>query len=204
MKKQLIITIFFITSVCYAEPQRGRMGGSRSFQNNSNQSQVRKVTAFSASKAAGIFYYDVSKILKKLKVKDQAIKTKVSSSLREYNRNVKAIEKTNKDDFEDLNAVMKIARTAPRGNQSSNNSNQNMIFGVRKRISEVIRPIKSKIISLEVNLNERLKLLLDENQFKKFTKYQNKKKENLMPKRPSSRQNSNSQIQRRGGQRGGF
>ena len=204
MKRIFFIAFLLIPSLLYTMPQRGGGMRGRSSQNNDRQTEASKIKEFSAAEASGIFYYDVPKVLKKLKIKDDAIKIQVRRSLRTYNFKVKEIALFNKENFDDLNAIMKIARSANRSKTNFQNNNQNKGLNVRKKVGEIIRPIRSKIITLEENLNENLVLVLSEKQYKKWFKYQKGIKENMQPKRPNRNQNNTSQSQRRGGQRRGF
>ena len=204
MKKIVFIATLLISSLIYAEPQRGGGMRGRTSQDNDRQPEARKIKEFSAAEAAGIFYYDVPKVLKKLKIKDNAIKAQVRRSLRTYNFKVKQIALLKKENFEDLNAIMKTARSANRSNTSFENNNQDKGPNVRQKVGEVIRPIRTKIITLEETLNDSLIAVLSEKQNKKWIKYQKDIKEDLKPKRPNRNQNNNSRNQRRGGQRRGF
>ncbi|WP_334057201.1 hypothetical protein [Polaribacter sp. P097] len=203
MNKILFITLILFSSICLAAPQRGGMGG-RSLQNNTGQPQARAIKAFDASEVAGIFYYDISKVVKKLKIKDDAVATQVRKSLRNYNFKVKEIALINKENFDDLNAIMKTARKANRPDVTIENNNQNNNPNIREKVGEIIRPIRAKISVLEETLNAELAAVLSEKQDKKWIKYQESIKEDMKPKRPNRNQNSNNQNQRRGGQRRGF
>lgn len=202
MKKIFFNAFLLLSSLLYAEPQRGEMGG-RNSQINS-QPEVRKIKEFNAAEVAGIFYYDVPKVLRKLKIKDNSVDTQVRNSLRTYNVKVKEIAFLNKENFDDLNAIMKTASSANRINTGSANNNQNNGINLRKKVSELIRPIRTKIISLEENLNKSLNAVLNEKQLKKWIKYQKGIKEGMLPKRPARNQNNTSRNQRGGGQRRGF
>ena len=203
MNKIIFIALILFSSICLAAPQRGGMGG-RSPQNNTGQPQARAIEVFDASEVAGIFYYDISKVVKKLKIKDDAVATQVRKSLRNYNFKVKEIALINKENFDDLNAIMKTARTANRPDVTIENNNQNNNPNIREKVGGIIRPIRAKISTLEETLNAELTTVLSEKQDKKWIKYQESIKEDMKPKRPNRNQNNNNQNQRRGGQRRGF
>lgn len=203
MKKIFFNAFLSFSSLLYAEPQRGGGMGGRNSQINS-QPEVRKIKEFNAAEVAGIFYYDVPKILRKLKIKEDSVATQVRNSLRTYNIKVKEIAFLNKENFEDLNAIMKTARSANRINTGFAKNNQNNGINLRKKVSELIRPIRSKIITLEENLNKSLNAVLKEKQLKKWIKYQKGIKEAMIPKRPTRNQNNTSRNQRGVGQRRGF
>ncbi|WP_296635512.1 hypothetical protein [Polaribacter sp.] len=204
MKRIFFMAFLLIPSLLYTMPQRGGGMRGRSSQNNDRQTEVSKIKEFNAAETAGIFYYDVPKVVKKLKIKDGSIKTKLTRFLRTYNFKVKEIALLNKENFDDLNVIMKITRSSNRSSNSFQNNNQNKVPNVRQKISEIIRPIRIKIIALEENLNESLVVVLSEKQNKKWFKYQKGIKENMQPKRPNRRQNNTTQDQRRGVQRRGF
>lgn len=203
MNKILFIALILFSSICLAAPQRGGMGG-RSPQNNTGQPEARAIKAFDASEVAGIFYYDISKVVKKLKIKDDVVATQVRKSLRNYNFKVKEIALINKQNFDDLNAIMKTARTANRPDVTIENNSQNNNPNIREKVGGIIRPIRVKISTLEETLNAELAAVLSEKQDKKWIKYQESIKEDMKPKRPNRNQNNNNQNQRRGGQRRGF
>lgn len=73
--------------------------------------------------------------------------------------------------------------------------------GLRKRIEEVIRPIREQIYDSEKHLNKTLNELLSEKQNDKWLKYQIKKKKSLEVKRTNRENRPNSRQNNRGGRR---
>ncbi len=103
MKKKLFILLLLLSVTIYA--QRPQNGGGRSPQNQQGE-QTQKAKKFKASDAVGLFYYDIDEVVKKLKVKDDALRNKVSKVLRDYNHKIKEISFLNSEKFDSLDAVV--------------------------------------------------------------------------------------------------
>ncbi|WP_298880987.1 hypothetical protein [uncultured Polaribacter sp.] len=189
MKKILFILIAFLTLNVFAQPPggRGRRGDGQGPSSNNNQ----KAQKFNASNVAGIFYYDIEKAIKKTKVKKEEKQLSVKKIIKNYNLKIKEISFLNSQKFSDLNLVV---------NSGSKNILPEERMKMRKKVNEIIRPIRDEIHELEKELNNNLEEILTEKQFKKWLKYQKKQKENLMPKRV---QNGQGQRQRQGGMNNG-
>lgn len=214
MKNIFLIALLLFNFGFYAQGQRGGNGGGRQQQNQNRQQggEKREVKEFKASEAAGVFYYDVEKVVKKIKVKDESTKNKVKTALNNYNFKVKEIAFLNSDKFNDLDEVMKTMKGSNRGqlNRNENNDDEdlenpitNKKEGIRGKVQNVIRPIRSEIRENEKILNETLEGILSKKQNKKWLTYQEKIKEELAPKKPQ-RDNNGGQQQRGNRQRGGF
>jgi hypothetical protein len=176
MKRILIVLIAFASSTFFA--QRHGTGGGRRLQiQDSLSNQKQKVKKFSSSDVAGIFYYDIEEIINKLKLKDETKQGVVSKALTNYNFKIKEISFLNSKKFLDfdlaVNSVMK-------GND------REASLEMRKKVGEIIGPIKVEIHENEKELNQTLKSILSEKQQKKWLKYQKKMKESLQPKKPDT------------------
>ena len=211
MRKIFLFTVLFSCFSFFAQGQRGGNGGGRSPQNQNRQGgEEREVKEFNASDVAGIFYYDIKKVIKKLKVKDKKTQNKVKKALKDYNFKIKEIAFLNSDKFNGLNEVMKTLKGTDRrqGNRNDDNDLENPVTnkreGIRGKIQNIIRPVRNEIRGHEEILNETLENVLSEKQNMKWIKYQKKQKEELMPKRPERNQNNNGQRQRGNGQQRRF
>ncbi len=181
MKNLYFIAILFLSVNFYAQSPRGNKG---------NKQQNQKPKEFKASEAAGLFYYDIDKIIKKLKVKDDEAKQKITKAIRNYNFQIKKIALLNSTKFNDLNLIM----------NSRQKGQENKDDNFREKIQEVIRPIRQEVHLEEEKLNEELETLLDVKRNKKWLKYQKKKKQSLAPKKLNNqRKPSNRQQGMRGG-----
>lgn len=191
MKKIIAIILMLQSIVFYAQFR----GGNRPQQNQQNQ-QNRKPVKFDASKAAGIFYYDVDVVVKKIKIKKKVLKDSVINALKKYNQKTRNISFANSEKFKEIDA---IAESMPKGRSDSSNENGIDRKEIRRNINKLIRPIRGEIKENELELNNLLEALLSEKQNKKWLKYQEKKKKSLQPKRPTRPNTSNSK--RRNGNR---
>lgn len=171
MKQILIVLVMLISLTVFGQPPGG--GGQ---QNRGNQPGSQKeVLKFNASDAAGIFYYDTQEVVKKAKVKDQELQSKINNALKIYNHNIRQIAFVNTEKFDELDVIMNnidkqsFSQPAEEGNNT------------REKIGLVIRPIRAEIKVCEIELNKTLESFLTEKQLKKWFKYQKKKKESLFP-----------------------
>ncbi|WP_158838409.1 hypothetical protein [Polaribacter sp. L3A8] len=186
MKKILLIVILFLTFNIAAQRSRG---GGRQQSQNPELNQTKEVKKLTAKDIAGIFYYDVDKVIKKVKLKDDDKQYTVTKALRNYNFKIKEILFLNATKFSDLDLLM---NSISKGKDNENSRN------IREKVRKVIRPIKDSVHKNEKELNEILKGILSEKQDKKWLKYQKNIIESLQPKRP---QNNNSERPNRGGGR---
>ncbi|WP_298778690.1 hypothetical protein [uncultured Polaribacter sp.] len=193
MKKIFYFAILLLNFSLYAQPPGGNGGVQRSgsMQNQQDDRDHKKPKEFKSSEAAGLFYYEIDKVLKKLKIKNDDSKYKVSKALREYNFKIREISFLNSEKLSDLDLVI---NSFPK--RDDNESRREM----RVKVDEVIRPIRDEVHENEIKLNNDLESLLSEKQNKKWLKYQKKKKESLKPKKSENRNNQNS---RPSGGRGG-
>lgn len=200
MKKSFLILLLLVSSISFSQGQRGGVGGGRQQQNQNRQGGEREIKEFSASDAAGIFYYDTKKVIKKIKVKDKGLINTVKKALMNYNFKVKEIAFINSEKFKDLDVLMKSMRGNQRGRPNRNDNNNSNINnsidnnpsnkegGLRQKVGKVIRPVRNEIRENEEELNNVLENVLSEKQHKKWLKYQEKIKKSLEPERPD-RQN---------------
>ena len=177
----LIFTLYSLSSFA----QRPNRGGQRN-----NLVKQERAPKFDAVKRAGIFYYNIENVIKKVTGKKNPQNEKITTTLKEYNKKVKEIASLNSKKLSDLNAIVNSMSKGNVGNRK----------GMIKRVNEVVRPLREQIRSNEKILNDSFEELLSEKLNKKWLKYQNKKKKSLEPKRPNRRNEANSN-QGRGGQR---
>ena len=199
MKNIFIVLIIFLTFNLYAQPPGGG-GGRRSQGQNPQSEQSQEVKKFSASDAAGLFYYDIEKVVKKIKVKDEKSQYAVKKALRNYNFRIKEILFLNSENLSGLDLVIsslpkpsKEERNQSSEDKSAENNDR------RKIIGNIIGPIRKEVKVHETELNQILEDILSEKQQKKWLKYQKSKKESLLPKKAQNRGNQNSRQS--GGQR---
>ena len=142
MKRLFLITLLFANFGFYAQGQRGGNRGGRPHQNQNRQGgEQREIKEFKASDVAGIFYYDIKKVIKKIKVKDKETQNKVKKALKDYNFKVKEIAFLNSEKFNDLDEVMKTMKGAQRRLGNRNNDDY-----------DLENPVTNKKEELEVKL----------------------------------------------------
>tara|TARA_R110002073_G_scaffold15953_1_gene62056 strand:- start:12275 stop:12838 length:564 start_codon:yes stop_codon:yes gene_type:complete len=185
--KKIIVIILVLCNVSLSGQRRNRGG-----QNN-NAAKQQEAPKFDAAKRAGLFYYDIEEVVKKVlgKKENPLQKGKFLSALKKYNDKVKETASLNSKKISDLNAIVNSMSRGKIGDRT----------GLRKRINEVVGPIRGQIIDAEKDLNTSLKELLSEKQHSKWLKYQIKKKKSLAPKRPNRENRTNSRQGNRGGRR---
>ena len=173
MKKLLFILITFLSFNLFAQPPGG--GGQRGQNTESNK--VKEIRKFSANDAAGIFYYDIDEVIKKIKVKDDDKKYAVTKAFRNYNFKIKEISFLNTEKFADLDIFV---------NSLSKEKDSEANKEIREKVREAIRPIKDSVHQKEKELNEVLLTILSEKQYNKWLKYQKQKVESLQPQKPQN------------------
>lgn len=142
-----------------------------------NAQEPPKMLKYNAKNAANIFYYNIDKIPKKIKVKSEALKKITTKELRNYNSKIKNISFLN---FQELRELEVLVNTI--GEQSR--TNPDLRRKLRKNIEMVILPIRDSVAKFEETINSAFKTVLSKKQYKKWIKYQKNVKRELLPKRP--------------------
>jgi len=176
MKKLILVVTLLISSILIAQRQNGQ-----------------KAQTFDASKVVGIFYYEEDKAIKKIKIKQKALKYSVKKAIISYNSKIKEISFLKNAE---LKGVTELVNATKKG------TNREALLGFRARVNKVLSPIRASIQEVEKQLNKNLKEQLSKKQFKNWLKFQKKKKRELAPKareverrnKPQSRTNT---VQRR-------
>lgn len=191
MKQSLTLVFLFCFTLAFAQfPNAGmqRRGG------NPNQMKSYK---FDAKNQAGIFYYDIDKVIKKVKVKDDLNKNKVSKVLRDYNHKIKELHFLESEKLTGIdNAIQTMMKIA------KENGDRESMKEVRQNSRKALRPIREKVMNYERELNDSLEKILTDKQQKRWLKYQKKEKDKLKPKTPRNQNNMNRSRMQRGGRRG--
>ena len=92
---------------------------------------------FNAEKAAGIYQYDIEKVIKKLKIIDDSAKVKISESLIDYNNKMYELSALHSATFQKLEADFdRNVQIAMR------NRDRNQMNGVKAEIQRIIPPIR--------------------------------------------------------------
>jgi transcriptional regulator of met regulon len=106
---------------------------------------------FNAEKAAGIFQYDIEKVIKKLKIIDDSTKSKVTESLNHYNSKMYELSILHAATFQKLEADFdRNVQIAMR------NRDRNQMNGVKAEIQRIIPPIRLQVQNEEKFLNNAM------------------------------------------------
>lgn len=160
--------------------------------------EAPKMPKFNAKNSANIFYYELDEVVEKIKIKKDEIESATKKSLRIYNNKIKDISFLNFQKLNDLDLIVNSL-------SEQAYSDRELVLNVRKKIQEIITPIRDSINKNEKALNATLKDVLSKKQFKKFIRYQKEKKKSLRPKPPKqNQQNSSPMRNNRGNRRGGM
>lgn len=126
---------------------------------------------FNAVEAAGLIKYDSDKVIKKLKIQKDSVKTLVSKYIQTYNQEIDNLifihGNTLKELENEFDRNVKIA---------FQNRDRSQMDGVKAKIKQTIPPIRYEVNEFEKALNERLAQILTEKENKKWLKYQKSKK----------------------------
>ncbi|MCG1036993.1 hypothetical protein [Polaribacter sargassicola] len=169
MKNMLFIAMLLVSVQFYAQPPGGGRGGSGQNLQGTN----REVREFKASDVAGIIYYNEKEVIKKLKIKEEDKKLLMSKELQNYNSKIKEISFLNSETFTELNVVVKAAMSS---------GNRETAMKMRKKVEEIIKPVREEVSLHEEELNKNIESILSEKQLKKWLKYQSNKKSSLQPR----------------------
>lgn len=194
MKKIIFINFLFLTIYFNAQPPNG--SGSMMRSPNRDLNTNEKPREFNASKVAGIFYYNIKKTLKKLKVKDNKLEATIGNYLKDYNNKVQNLALLNTEKFLVLNELMKNSRSFQNRDETNANETHTGKVNMRQQIRTVISPVRKEIKTFEYDLNTNMEVILSEKQFNKWLKYQKSIKDDLKPTRQ--------QFKRRDSGNGGF
>lgn len=174
MKKSLFLIILLFQSVLSFAQMQGQKSGQ-------GQTSMPK---FNAKNVAGILKYDEVKIYKKLGIKDNDLKKNIYKPLSVYNKKVDEIIFLNTPKLEKIEREVNLQREIAMANKD-----RQAMMGIMDEAKKEIAPIKKMIIEANKILNEQLKIILSEKQYKKWLKYQANKKKALKPQNQSGTNN---------------
>jgi len=121
---------------------------------------------FNAFEKAGIEKYDSEKVIKKLKITDETFKNKVTKHIQIYNQEMDNLLLIHGNTLENLEKEfdknVKIA---------IQNRDRSQMNGVKAKIGNIIPPIRLEVQKHKDVLNEDMKVLLTEKQYKKWLRY---------------------------------
>ena len=126
---------------------------------------------FNAIEVAGLTKYDSDKVLKKLKITDDSIKSKVIQKINSYNIEIDSLLLLHAGTLENLEKEFDINVKI-----AFQNRDPGQMDGVKAKIKQIIPPIRFEMYEFEKVLNEGIAQILTEKENKKWIKYQERKK----------------------------
>jgi len=182
--------ILFLILVIQASLFYGQQGGE----------ERPKPPKFSASDRCGIIYFESEEVAENIKVKPDTDRFyDMAKALRNYNNKVKEVAFLNSNNFKELDLMINEALNAT-GEPKKEDLDPKVIEKKRKKSEELFKTLpetRKKIIKYAIALNEKLKVVLKEKQYKKWLKYQKKKRKSLIPERPNAN-SDNGRLSRSG------
>lgn len=163
-----------------------------------NAQEGPELPKYNAKNAANLFYYNLSEVPEKIKVKKDIIENKTLKALRNYNSKVKKLSFLNTPELTDLEVTINTL-----GKQLY--TNRDLAENIRTKIETLVIPLRDSVAGYEKILNDTLQSFLSKRQFKKWLKYQKARKRELLPERPKRKNNNATppSMGRRGGGLGG-
>lgn len=121
---------------------------------------------FNAIETAGLIKYDSDKVIRKLKILEDSVKKLVSKHIQTYNQEMDNLLLTHGNTLEDLEKEfdknVKI---------TIQNRDRSQMNGVKSKIEKTIPPIRLEVQKHKDVLNEDMRVLLTEKQYKKWLRF---------------------------------
>lgn len=121
---------------------------------------------FNAIETAGLIKYDSDKVIRKLKILEDSVKRLVSKHIQTFNQEMDNLLLIHGNSLEDLEKEfdknVKIA---------IQNRDRSQMEGVKDKIEKIIPPIRLEVQKHKDVLNEGMKLLLTDKQYKKWLRF---------------------------------
>ncbi len=122
---------------------------------------------FNAVEAAGLIKYDSDKVIRKLKIQEDSIKTELSEYIQAYNQEMDNLLLIHGNTFVELeNEFDRNVKIA------FQNRDRSQMDGVKAKIKQIIPPVRYEVNEFEKALNESLAQILTEKENKKWLRYQ--------------------------------
>jgi hypothetical protein len=159
-----------------------------------------KIPPFNAKNAIGLVTYNLDETCEATKLKEEETCSLVSKAISEYNRDIGEFNFQHALKLSDIELMANSKQK-----EAIENENFEALKETQLNTRELLAPYQNLIEEANATLNEKLKKILSGKEYKRWSKYSEKKKEALHPKTPSnSSTNSMQQGGMSGGQRGGL
>lgn len=167
MRKYSFLLFFFSAFVLQAQFGGGMRNQGRRQMNQTQQRPIKP--NFEVEKYLGIVVYDIEKAAKKSNIKlDSDVGKKFSKILINYNKKIKEFRRINSFTLRSTKEMVEnFQKKAIKGDVSDQ-------IRVQKKMAEDLKPISETIKKEDKELDNQLKKLLSEKQYKKWIKYNRK------------------------------
>ncbi len=195
--KNNILLVFLVTfsSVLFSQ-QRGNNQNSSQQQGQGSQIEQPKVNP---QNMARIIMYDYEAVIKKLKIKEAPLKTIVMQAIYKHNNKINEIKTFNYETFDNVSTFL-----AKKRNEATLNRDFRTIKESQMQASEMLAPIREKVLLQKTTLNTTFEKELSEKQYKTWLKYQEAELKKLNPKSAESDRIQNNQHNLGSGQKRGM
>ncbi len=175
--KKLIFFISLITSLStLAQIGMGNRGMGRQRMGQMNQTPNTVKPKFEVDKYLGIVIYEIEKVAKKSGIKLSSETGKqFKNIITDYNKRIKDFRRINSFTLRNTKEMVEsFQKTAQESKDFSGYE------AIQKKMAENLKPIAETLKNEDIKLNTIIKKLLSEKQYKKWIKY-NRKKRKFFP-----------------------
>lgn len=164
MIRNVIILLFVVFSLS-AEAQLVNRR-TRTLDRTPGTTTAQKLPEFNVEKAVGLTIYEMERVAKKLGLKKSSeTLTKVTSIINKFNKSQKELARINSFSFSQAKTKIEAAQK-----EVLKTREYAVLEKAYKEVSEGFKPISKQIEEKEKTLDESLKSVLSEKQFKKWKK----------------------------------
>ncbi len=150
-------------------------------QSNVTNAQEEKIRDFNAKNALEFVMYDANEVCDEAKVKEDGKRQLVTKAITEYNSEMEQFSFQHALTLNDIEFMVNMKQK-----EAIESKNYEAMKELRFKLEELLAPHLDLLKKSSTKLNETLKKVLSEKEFKRWTKYSEKKKEALNPKPPSA------------------
>jgi len=193
MKKIVLLAFLLLTQVGIFSQMRGGCMNRQGYKQK-RQAQPSESSKFNINNMTQFYFYDSSVVLKILKIKKEALRIEIISEIEIYNNKLIELRAFNKDTFIAAKSYLKSKKE-----DFKLTGNSSIMPSARKKLKEMLAPIRKKVILQKKKLNEALLKKLTPKQYSKWLKYQERKSKSSSKK---NKNQSNMKSQKNGQNQG--
>ena len=170
MKNLVLIALFLFSLEGFAQFNNNNGGRGTLQHRRPVNSKSQKPPEFNVEKAIGLNFYDVEKVLNKMKIKNSdANYTSLVSLFENFNKELKDYSRINSFSFSEAKKTIEAAQK-----KSMDSQDYSFVQKAYLKIIEDLKPAINLVKEKNEELDKNLKGLLSEKQFSKWEKYKKK------------------------------